>query len=100
MKIRKLLGGLTSLALSLSAVTGLGTAEQIKPISASAAQSDWNFDFGGSGAANGFTAVSATDGYNSGRGYGFAQTNNVANGVGKALRTKAFQTSANCSYPT
>ena len=79
MKIRKLLGGLTSLALSLSAVTGLGAAEQIKPISASAAQSDWNFDFGGSGAANGFTAVSATDGYNSGRGYGFAQTNNVAN---------------------
>ena len=32
MKIRKLLGGLTSLALSLSAVTGLGAAEQIKPI--------------------------------------------------------------------
>ena len=79
MKIRKLLGGLTSLALSLSAVTGLGAAEQIKPISAAAAQSDWNFDFGGSGAANGFTAVSAADGYNSGRGYGFAQTWNVEN---------------------
>ena len=79
MKFRKMLSGLTSLALSLSAFAGLGAADLTRPASAQAASADWKFDFGGSGAANGFTGVSASDGYDRGRGYGFAQTWNVAN---------------------
>lgn len=79
MKAKKLLSGITSLALSLSAFAGLGAAEQIRPAEVKAATANWKFDFGGSGAASGYTGVSAADGYNSGRGYGFAQTWNVAN---------------------
>jgi len=79
MKARKLLSGLTSLALSLSAFAGLGGADAFRPAGAKAASGNWKFDFGGSGAAGGYTGVSATDGYNSGRGYGFAQTYNVSN---------------------
>ena len=79
MKIRRFLSGLTSFALSVTALTGLSASEGIRPVKTSAAQSDWRFDFGGSGAAGGYTGVSASDGYNSGRGYGFAQTWNVSN---------------------
>ena len=79
MKFRKMLSGLMSLALSLSAFGGLGTAGLTRPVKAQAASANWKFDFGGSGAANGFAGVSASDGYDSGRGYGFAQTWNVAN---------------------
>ena len=79
MKAKRLLSGLTSLALSLSAFAGLGAGSAVKPVEAQAAQANWKFDFGGSGAAGGYTGVSATDGYNAGRGYGFAQTWNVAN---------------------
>ncbi|MBP5379571.1 MAG: RICIN domain-containing protein [Ruminococcus sp.] len=79
MKAKRLLSGLTSLALSLSAFVGLGNISAVKPVEAQAAQANWKFDFGGSGAAGGYTGVSATDGYNSGRGYGFAQTGNVSN---------------------
>ena len=75
MRNKKLLSGLTSLALSLSAFAGI----PLNNISANAAQGNWKFDFGGAGAAGGYTGVSASDGYNSGRGYGFAQTNGVAN---------------------
>ena len=78
MKAKKLLSGLTSLALSLSAFAGLGVTDSFRPTGAKAASS-WKFDFGGSGAASGYTGVSATDGYNAGRGYGFAQTGNVSN---------------------
>ena len=79
MKAKRLISGLTSLALSLSAFAGLGNLSAVKPVEAQAAQANWKFDFGGSGAAGGYTGVSATDGYNSGRGYGFAQTWNVSN---------------------
>ena len=79
MKAKRLLSGLTSLALSLSAFAGLGTGSAVKPVEAQAAQANWKFDFGGSGAAGGYTGVSATDGYDAGRGYGFAQTWSVAN---------------------
>ncbi len=79
MKAKKLLSGLASLALSLSAFTGLGAVEQIRPAEVKAASANWKFDFGGSGAASGYTGVSAADGYNAGRGYGFAQTWNVSN---------------------
>lgn len=79
MKFRKILGGLTSLAMSLSVVAGVSTTLPPNTLTANAAQTDWKFDFGGKGAAGGYTGVSATDGYNSGRGYGFAQTNSVSN---------------------
>lgn len=79
MKAKRLISGLTSLALSLSAFAGLSDFSAVKPVEAQAAQANWKFDFGGSGAAGGYTGVSAADGYNAGRGYGFAQTWNVAN---------------------
>ena len=75
MRSKKLLSGITSLALSLSAFAGLPQND----FSVSAAQGNWKFDFGGNGAAGGYTGVSASDGYNSGRGYGFAQTWSVEN---------------------
>ncbi|MBQ6040544.1 MAG: RICIN domain-containing protein [Oscillospiraceae bacterium] len=46
---------------------------------ASAASDYWKFDFGGNGAASGYTGVSAGDGYNAGRGYGFSSGCNVSN---------------------
>ncbi|MBP5432943.1 GDSL-type esterase/lipase family protein [Ruminococcus sp.] len=79
MRFRKILSGLTSLALSVSAFAGLGVADLARTVSVQAASTNWKFDFGGSGAAGGYTGVSASDGYDQGRGYGFAQTWNVAN---------------------
>ncbi|MBO4524316.1 MAG: GDSL family lipase, partial [Ruminococcus sp.] len=79
MRFRKMLSGLTSLVLSISAFVGIGASDLVSPTNTQAASVNWKFDFGGSGAANGFTGVSASDGYDSGRGYGFAQTWNVAN---------------------
>ena len=79
MRFRKILSGLTSLALSVSAFAGLGAANLAGSVSVQAASTNWKFDFGGSGAAGGYTGVSASDGYDQGRGYGFAQTWNVAN---------------------
>lgn len=79
MKIKKLIGGLTAAALSLSAFTGTGLSASKNMATADAASGNWKFDLGGSGAASGYTGVSATDGYNSSRGYGFVQTGSVAN---------------------
>ncbi len=79
MKFKKVLSGLTSLALSLSAFAGVSSVPSVKNMETNAAQANWKFDFGGSGAAGGYTGVSASDGYNSSRGYGFAQTGNVSN---------------------
>ena len=58
MKVKKLISGLTSAALSLTAFAGLGTAPQ-NPVTAQAAGGNWKFDLGGSGAASGYTGVSA-----------------------------------------
>lgn len=77
MKFKKLLSGIT--ALSLSAFAGIGMSAPEKGMSVKAASANWKFDFGGSGAASGYTGVSAADGYNASKGYGFAQTANVAN---------------------
>ena len=74
-----MLSAVTSLALSLSAFAGVGTALPERALTANAASGNWKFDFGGKGTASGYTGVSATDGYNSSRGYGFAQTGNVSN---------------------
>ncbi len=79
MKIKKLLSGLTSAALALSAFAGIGAAKPESTLTAQAAQANWKFDFGGNGAASGYTGVSASEGYNASKGYGFAQTGNMAN---------------------
>ena len=79
MRFKKLISALTSAAVSLSAFAGLGAGLANTAVTANAAATNWKFDFGGGGAAGGYTGVSATDGYNSGRGYGFAQTYNVSN---------------------
>ncbi|MBO5343855.1 MAG: RICIN domain-containing protein [Ruminococcus sp.] len=82
MKIKKLISGLTSAALSLTAFAGLGTAPQ-NPVTAQAAGGNWKFDLGGSGAASGYTGVSAKDAYSASKGYGFTSTGNVSNVAAK-----------------
>ncbi|MBQ9981331.1 MAG: GDSL family lipase, partial [Oscillospiraceae bacterium] len=44
-----------------------------------AAVSNYKFDFGGGGTANGYTGVSAKDAYSASKGYGFVSTGNVSN---------------------
>lgn len=73
-RLKKILSAITSLALSATVFTGVNLN-----VKADAAQSNWKFDFGAGGVASGYTGVSASDGYNSGRGYGFNQTWNMAN---------------------
>nr|MCR5122436.1 RICIN domain-containing protein [Ruminococcus sp.] len=65
----KVLSGVTSALMALSTFSGAvpGTA-----INAHAATANWKFDLGGNGAASGYTGVSAYDGYNNSRGYGFS----------------------------
>lgn len=77
MNLKKIVSGLTSLALSVTAFSGLGFSGALKDSGAEAASANWKFDFGGKGAASGYTGVSASEGYNSGKGYGFAQTGSV-----------------------
>ena len=79
MGYKKLLSALTSAAVSLSTIAGMGAAMTNTAMTAGAAGGNWKFDFGGAGAASGYTGVSASDGYNASRGYGFAQTGNVQN---------------------
>lgn len=61
------------MALSLTALT----AFPAQPVSA--ANTYWKFDFGAGGTASGYTGVSASDGYNSSRGYGFSSGTAVTN---------------------
>ena len=77
MKLKKLLSGITSLALSMTAFAGMNISSE--KIQANAATANWKFDFGAGGTASGYTGVSAADGYNASKGYGFAQTGNVSN---------------------
>ncbi|MGN0585040.1 MAG: GDSL-type esterase/lipase family protein, partial [Ruminococcus sp.] len=64
----------SAMALSCAANGSL-----VLPQKAQAAGSSYHFDFGGNGAASGYTAVSSSDGYNSQKGYGFANTSGVKN---------------------
>lgn len=48
-------------------------------LNADAAGTNYHFDFGGNGAASGYIPVSASDGYDSKKGYGFANTAGVKN---------------------
>lgn len=59
----------------LSIFSGLPQSAQ----NVSAAQTEWHFDFGGNGAANGYTAVEAGTSYSNSSGYGFANTSQVKN---------------------
>ncbi|MBR2284223.1 MAG: RICIN domain-containing protein [Ruminococcus sp.] len=70
MRFKKLLSGLTSAALALTGFAGTGLARS-SSLTASAATTNWKFDFGGAGTASGYTGVSASDSYSSSKGYGF-----------------------------
>ena len=71
--VRKFLSASASLMMLASA------AVSFPKTNASAANTYWKFDFGGGGTASGYTGVSASDGYNAGRGYGFSSGTNVSN---------------------
>ena len=75
MKTRK--GRLLSAILTGTVAAAL--AGSLPAATASAANTYWKFDFGGGGTASGYTGVSAADGYNAGRGYGFSAGTNVSN---------------------
>lgn len=77
MKFKKLLSGFTAAALSLSAFAGIDFSSGIANVKA--AGGNWKFDFGGSGAASGYTGVSAKDAYSASKGYGFTNTGSVSN---------------------
>ena len=83
MKIKKLISGVTSAVLSLSAFAGLGNFAPQNPVTAEAAGGNWKFDLGGSGAASGYTGVSAKDAYSASKGYGFTATGSVSNVAAK-----------------
>ena len=53
MKIRKLISGLTSAALSVSMFAGMNLASGSGTLNAQAAQANWKFDFGAGGGASG-----------------------------------------------
>ena len=73
--IRKLTAAFTSAAAALTCLSAMPAGT----MTASAANTYWKFDFGGNGAASGYTGVSASDGYNASRGYGFSSGTSVAN---------------------
>ncbi len=70
---RKLRAAAVSLAMTAS------FAAMLPASPASAANTYWKFDFGSGGVASGYTGVSAADGYNASRGYGFSSGCDVAN---------------------
>ena len=83
-------------ALMLSA--GLAGAAPSGPFSVSAASESWRFDFGNGGTESGYTGVSASTGYDAGRGYGFSAGTNVsdvgASGQGALRDAVRFNNSA------
>lgn len=79
MRFKKIVSGIVSAAMSLGMFAGIGEIPAKSGLEASAAATEWKFDLGGGGTESGYTGVSASDGYNTSRGYGFAQTWNVTN---------------------
>jgi len=79
MKFKKIVSGIMSAAMALTAFGGMNLRSPEKALVAEAAAANWKFDLGGKGTASGYTGVSATDGYSASKGYGFAQTGNVSN---------------------
>lgn len=76
MKFKKILSAFTSFMVCASFLTIMPHFCVTK---SSAVQSDWKFDFGGSGTQSGYTGVSASDAYSASKGYGFNTPANVAN---------------------
>ena len=78
----KLLSALLACAMAIPAVPAGITST----MTASAATANWKFEFGNGGVSSGYTGVTASTGYSSSLGYGFAQTGNVsdvsAGGIG------------------
>ena len=70
----KLLSALLACAMAIPAVPAGITST----MTASAATANWKFDFGNGGVSSGYTGVTASTGYSSSLGYGFAQTGNVS----------------------
>jgi len=70
----KLLSALLACAMAIPAVPAGITSM----MTASAATANWKFDFGNGGVSSGYTGVTASTGYSSSLGYGFAQTGNVS----------------------
>ena len=79
MKSKKLITGLTSLAVSISAVIGSISYNHKPAIQTKAVGEILKFDFGGGDVENGYTGVSASDSYNSSKGYGFNTPANMSN---------------------
>ena len=76
MRLKKIISGLTSLALSLTMLAGV---EVQKPtLQTNAATTSWKFDLGAT-STDGYTSVAATYGYTSDRGYGFSNCYKVEN---------------------
>ncbi|MCQ2417191.1 MAG: GDSL-type esterase/lipase family protein [Oscillospiraceae bacterium] len=69
---------LSSAAASLAMTCSLAALLPGGSIAASAASDYWKFDFGNGGVASGYTGVSASTGYDAGRGYGFSSGTSVA----------------------
>ncbi len=84
MRLKRIISGITTAALAVSAFAGIGSARPEKMLSASAAVNNWKFDFGAAGTASGYTGVSASDSYSAAKGYGFSGSveNVVSNGTG------------------
>lgn len=85
---KKIISGLVSLSMAVSAVLGAvpGTESKV-----SAAQGNWKFDLGGSGAASGFTGVSAAESYNASKGYGFSGSVSNVSGGGSGANADAVK---------
>ena len=86
-------------AAGLSLLTAAALAQGLPggKLTASAASTEWKFDFGGGGVQSGYTGVSASDGYNASRGYGFSSGTSVANvsasGIGALSDAVQFKNS-------
>ena len=85
----KILSALLACVMAIPAIPA-GVASTM---TASAATANWKFDFGNGGTSSGYTGVSASTGYNSSLGYGFAQTGNVSdvNAGGSGAGSDAVQ---------
>lgn len=83
MEIKHLSRKLAAYVAAITCVSATMTAYVPSTPVVQAAQSEWHFDFGGGGAANGYTAADAGTDYSKSTGYGFANTSQVKN-VGAA----------------
>ncbi len=73
---KRVTGALLACAMMLPAVSGNGVLTFVNR-NTEAAASNYKFDFGSGGTASGYTGVSASTGYSSSLGYGFANTSGV-----------------------